>query len=321
VEILRRILVLTLLLILLAAISSQTMTGKETNENGADNYRALVLKGPKECIDECGKPPQGNEPEQQSEYQMCIGDCHPKIDYLHQSVDQQNDVLGEIHNTFVNVTEIFNVDSFFDVFVEIKTRLENWENYVESFFDIFVTQENHDQDIATLQTQINELKQQSPGTCGNGVCDDHEDNEICPLDCIMCTISLPLVGITDYSWIETRYPVVTDEEIASAACEKLEELLGDKLCIECYKHYTSGWNPGTGAYLVQIHAASIGHSHNTLGCDDGAEKFIFGYNNGNHRRLSHCMNPTEKGRIDMYYGGSWQGCHDTGVGHFSCGEY
>jgi len=57
------------------------------------NYRGLPLKADSRCIDSCGEPPDGEDLDASYAYQMCIGDCHPKIDFLHQSV---NDLQSQI---------------------------------------------------------------------------------------------------------------------------------------------------------------------------------------------------------------------------------
>ncbi len=139
-----------------------------------------------------------------------------------------------------------------------------------------------------------------------------------------CTLDLPILGINNHEWIEDTYPISNDEEIAYAACMKAFELAGNKTCFlsTCEKYWTNGWSPGTGAYRFLIHSSSIGHTHDygATGCDGGSDQFVFGYNTDAHSRLSHCMNPTQPGRIDMYYSGFWQGCHGTGFGTFDCEE-
>jgi len=103
---------------------------------------------------------------------------------------------------------------------------------------------------------------------------------------------------------------------------KTAELSGDKLCnVETCTKYLLGWTPGTGAYGLLIHAASIGHSHSYGNCNEGDDNFIFGYNYDFHQRLSHCSYPTAPGKIDWYYSGAWRGCHENGAGSFSCEDY
>jgi hypothetical protein len=139
-----------------------------------------------------------------------------------------------------------------------------------------------------------------------------------------CTVDLPILGVDNHEWIETNYPTTNDEEIAYASCMKAFELSGDQTCLtdSCVKHYTNaiGWSPGTGAYVMYIHASSLGHFYNprTAGCDGGADYFIFGYNYDAHSRGAHCMNPTEPGRVDIVHDGTYQGCLGTGYGTFSC---
>jgi hypothetical protein len=53
----------------------------------ADQFSALRLKAPKSCIEACGQEPKSGDYEAQVDYQMCVADCHPKIDFLHQSTD------------------------------------------------------------------------------------------------------------------------------------------------------------------------------------------------------------------------------------------
>jgi cysteine-rich repeat protein len=63
------------------------------------NYRGLILKADSRCIDSCGEPPDGEDLDLSYEYQMCLADCHPKIDFLHQTVDDlqsQIDALDSV---------------------------------------------------------------------------------------------------------------------------------------------------------------------------------------------------------------------------------
>lgn len=135
-----------------------------------------------------------------------------------------------------------------------------------------------------------------------------------------CNLDFSRLGIHDYQWIETNYPTSSAEEMAYAACMKASELSLSKLCRQvCAKSWLD-WSPGTGAYQMQIHSSAIGHSHDYSppDCIGGEDFFAFGYNSDAHTRGGHCMYSTEPGRIDMYHSGMYQGCHDMGVGHFSC---
>lgn len=51
------------------------------------NYRAIPLKALDSCIAECGEPPDAEDLDASERYQLCVADCHPKIDLLNQSVD------------------------------------------------------------------------------------------------------------------------------------------------------------------------------------------------------------------------------------------
>ena len=78
------------------------------------------------------------------------------------------------------------------------------------------------------------------------------------------------------------------------------------------------WSPGTGAYGLNVHPSSIGHSPSYGNCNGGNENFIFGYNYDNHQRAGHCSYPTAPGKIDWYHSGTYRGCHEDGAGSFSC---
>lgn len=54
-------------------------------------YSGLPLKALNTCLEACGKAPDSKDLEAMYDYEMCIADCHPKIDFLHQSLNTLED--------------------------------------------------------------------------------------------------------------------------------------------------------------------------------------------------------------------------------------
>ena len=131
------------------------------------------------------------------------------------------------------------------------------------------------------------------------------------------TLDLPILDINQYQWNVETDGVLTDEEVAHLACEKASQLRQDIACTGCFKHFTSGWSPGTGAYWFSASAAALGHGHSYGFCSGGSEEFIFGYNSDAHYRGGHCMYPTEPGEINWLHSGTYLGCHQANIGSFS----
>ena len=111
----KKMFVFLVAIVLILSVFALSVSAKDKDKD--PRFRNLQLKAPKDCIKDCGKQPKGNDYEANVEYQMCIADCHPKIDFLHQSIES-------INNLILNIINLFSVDSFFDVFVEIKNSLE-----------------------------------------------------------------------------------------------------------------------------------------------------------------------------------------------------
>jgi len=57
------------------------------SQDDVPSYRGLALKAESSCIDACGPSPDNEDIPGSYAYEMCIADCHPKIDFLHDSVD------------------------------------------------------------------------------------------------------------------------------------------------------------------------------------------------------------------------------------------
>jgi hypothetical protein len=55
---------------------SISLAGKPQEE---PNYRGLPLKAIDTCIEACGDSPDGEDLGASYDYQMCVADCHPKI--------------------------------------------------------------------------------------------------------------------------------------------------------------------------------------------------------------------------------------------------
>jgi phage tail-like protein len=68
----------------------------EKSENNTNFFEVISLRSPRKCVEECGTIPNPNDANASAIYQLCIADCHPKIQFLHQSVETLTKALEQI---------------------------------------------------------------------------------------------------------------------------------------------------------------------------------------------------------------------------------